>query len=209
MSNPWVDSLIRVGTRLVSALKAGPPKNVFNPEYLTGNNFLKRFNEVKRAEGFGAAYNKTRMESTLRKGSFVGKDYNGNMYYEDKNAPYGRTRWVEYPTPKGIWAIEQNYDASMVSPEWHGWLHYTHDKPGNVLAAEHEKPFKMALPINQSMQRPEFGRESEFHQPPCTMAARIVRGKVGPKYESWSGSVQTTNPALRNYSDNEKTLHIP
>jgi hypothetical protein len=49
MSNPWVDSLIRVGTRLVSALKAGPPKNVFNPEYLTGNNFLKRFNEVKRA----------------------------------------------------------------------------------------------------------------------------------------------------------------
>jgi hypothetical protein len=54
------------------------------------------------------------MESTLRKGSFVGKDYNGNMYYEDKNAPYGRTRWVEYPTPKGIWAIEQNYDASMV-----------------------------------------------------------------------------------------------
>ena len=114
MANPWVDSLIRVGTRLVSALKAGPPKNVFNPEYLTGNNFLKRFNEVKRAEGFGAAYNKTRMESTLRKGSFVGKDYNGNMYYEDKNAPYGRTRWVEYPTPKGIWAIEQNYDASMV-----------------------------------------------------------------------------------------------
>jgi len=118
MSNPWVDSLIRVGTRLVSALKAGPPKNVFNPEYLTGNNFLKRFNEVKRAEGFGAAYNKTRMESTLRKGSFVGKDYNGNMYYEDKNAPYGRTRWVEYPTPKGIWAIEQNYDASMVRNQW-------------------------------------------------------------------------------------------
>ena len=29
-------------------------------------------------------------------------------------SPYGRTRWVEYPTPKGIWAIEQNYDASMV-----------------------------------------------------------------------------------------------
>jgi NADH:ubiquinone oxidoreductase subunit len=149
------------------------------------------------------------------------------------------------------------HDPTQVSPEWHGWLHYTHDKPGNVLvrsrcpplhygvvlqrapcarrrpanparssvpkragapppppplspqAAEHEKPFKMALPINQSMQRPEFGRESEFHQPPGTMAARIVRGKVGPKYESWSGSVQTTNPALRNYSDNEKTLHIP
>ena len=279
MSNPWVDSLIRVGTRLVSALKAGPPKNVFNPEYLTGNNFLKRFNEVKRAEGFGAAYNKTRMESTLRKGSFVGKDYNGNMYYEDKNAPYGRTRWVEYPTPKGIWAIEQNYDASMVRNLWptrsclkaqlaRAWhetervscaarphagepgvarlaaLHARqagqragalalpapqlwcrasartvrpsptrHPRPIvgpetrrcsspppplSPQAAEHEKPFKMALPINQSMQRPEFGRESEFHQPPGTMAARIVRGKVGPKYESWSGSVQTTNPALRN-----------
>lgn len=62
--------------------------------------------------------------------------------------------------------------------------------------------------INQSMLRPEFGDinsthpnisfENGFHQPPGQMNARVERGRVGPKYESWSGSVQTTKPALRN-----------
>ena len=104
-----------------------------------------------------------------------------------------------------------------MSPEWHGWLHYTHDKPGHVMVAEHEKPFKMPHLVNQTMLRPEFTvpgnaayrTESGFHQPPGAMGARVARGRVGPKYESWSGSVQTTKPELRNYTDNEKTLHIP
>ena len=113
-----MDAVVRWATKVAQAAMRGPPKNVYNPEYLTANNFFKKFNEVQRAEGFGLAYNKTRMESTLRKGTFVGTDYNGNKYYEDKKAPYGRTRWVEYPTPGGVWAIEQKYDGSMVSPEW-------------------------------------------------------------------------------------------
>jgi len=209
MAEAWVNALIRMGKTVMETVKAGPPKGVFNPEYLTGKRTMQRFKEAERSMGFGPAYNKLRMESTFRKGTLVGKDYNGNLYYEDKNAPYTRTRWVEYPTPKGVWAIEQHYDASMVSPEWHGWLHYTHDKPGNVLAAEFEKPFKMPHTINQSMLRPEFDREDGFHQPPGTLGARIVRGRVGPKYESWIESVQTSKPELRNYADNEKTLHIP
>lgn len=228
---PWVNALVRVGNSVVAALKKGPPKiknssvtewkngswEAFNPVYLSQANAWKRFKEIWQKEGFGAAYNKGRMESVYRKGSLVGKDYNGNLYYEDNNAPYGRTRWVEYPTPKGVWAIEQSYDASMVSPEWHGWLHYTHDKPGSQMVEEFEKPFKMPHRVNQTMLRPEFTlpgneeyrSESGFHQPPGSMGVRVERGRVGPKYESWSGSVQTTKPALRNYTDNEKTLHIP
>jgi len=216
MAEPWVAALVRMGTKAVNFIKAGPPKGVYNPEYMTGAKTLKKFKEVERAEGFGAAYNKLRAESSFRKGTYVGKDYNGNMYYEDPSAPYGRTRWVEYPTPKGIWAIEQSYDASMVSPEWHGWLHYTHDKPGHILAAEFEKPFKMPHRVNQSMLRPEFNApgneiplENGFHQPPGSMGARVMRGRIGPKYESWSDSVQTANKALRNYADNKDTLHIP
>lgn len=193
-----MDAVVRWATKVAQAVMRGPPKNVYNPEYLTANNFFKRFNEVQRAEGFGLAYNKTRMESTLRKGTFVGMDYNGNKYYEDKNAPYGRTRWVEYPTPGGVWAIEQRYDGSMVSPEWHGWLHYTHDKPGTQLAKEFEKPFKQPHRVNQSMLRPEFGFDNGFHQPPGEMGSRVVRGRIGPKYESWSESMQTTNKELRN-----------
>ena len=58
------------------------------------------------------------------------------------------------------------------------------------------------------MMRPEFeiekgdnpwaGREKGFHQPPGAMGARVERGRIGPKYESWSGSVQTNKPQLRN-----------
>ena len=107
----------------------------------------------------------------MRKGTYVGSDYNGNKYYEDRDAPYGRTRWVEYPTMKGWFEIDNKFDGSMVrvlfalpspcphlhrsrdllavlivlctialparlvhalqvSPEWHGWLHYMHDKTG-------------------------------------------------------------------------------
>ena len=51
----------------------------------------------------------------------------------------GRTRWVEYPTPTGVgpdnpggvWAIEDQYDGSMISPEWFGWMTYMHDKKGD------------------------------------------------------------------------------
>ena len=110
----WVNALVRMGKGVLEAVKKGPPKGLFNPEYITSDRALKKFKEVERAEGFGAAYNKLRMESTFRKGTMIGKDYNGNTYYEDKSAPYGRTRWVEYPTPKGIWAIENHYDGSMV-----------------------------------------------------------------------------------------------
>lgn len=69
-----------------------------------------------------------------------------------------------------------------------------HDKTGAQLSSEFEKPFKQAHKINQSMLRPEFSREGldapqapEFHEPPGTRNIRTARGRVGPKYESWSG----------------------
>lgn len=194
--------------KVFAAAMRGPPK-VYDPTIYSNKTWIGIFNQVWREEGFGAAYNKLRMESVFRKGTLVGTDGNGNKYYEDLRAPYGRTRWVEYPTPSGVWCIEHKFDGSMVSPEWHGWLHYTHDKPGPQLAAEFEKPFKMAHRMNQSLLRPEFDQEPAFHQPPGAIGARVERGRVGPKYESWAGSKQTNNKALRNYADNAKTLHIP
>lgn len=207
----WVNAASKFATKMYEAAMRGPPKPLpFNPQYISPSKALKKFQEVQRAEGFGTAYNKLRMESTLRKGTFVGKDYNGNSYFEDKNAPYGRTRWVEYPTPPGWFAIDNKFDGSMVSPEWHGWLHYTHDKPGTLMAKEMEKPFKMPHVINQSMLRPEFGFEEDgFHQPPGDMYQRTARGRIGPKYESWSEAPAAGAKELRNYADNSKTLHIP
>lgn len=49
-----------------------------------------------------------------RKGKAVGEDRAGNRYFESAD---GR-RWVIYNGAN---------DASRVEPEWHGWLHGTHD----------------------------------------------------------------------------------
>lgn len=212
-----LDTIMRVAKSTMEAFLKGPPK-LYNPQYMTNANWIKLFSEDMRKHGLGYAYNNSRMQSTRRKGTYVGSDYNGNKYYEDRSAPYNRSRWVEYPVVQGVWAIEMRYDGSMVSPEWHGWLHYMHDKTGNELAAEFEKPFKQALPINQSMLRPEYahfgvdstGRElgnqpPEFHQPPGAHNARVVRGRVGAKYQAWGAEPSKQ----RNFADNSKTLHIP
>ncbi len=59
---------------------------------------------------------------TLRRGEYVGADDYGNRYYRDRrHLLHGRERrWVLF---KGM------PEASLVPPEWHGWLHHTMDAP--------------------------------------------------------------------------------
>jgi len=52
--------------------------------------------------------------SVSKKGNFVGRDENGNSYYESNN---GR-RWVIYSKVS---------EPTTVTPEWHIWLHYSDD----------------------------------------------------------------------------------
>ena len=52
---------------------------------------------------------------SARKGKKVGEDSLGNRYFASKD---GARRWVIY---------HGSNDASRVPPEWHGWLHNTHD----------------------------------------------------------------------------------
>ena len=54
---------------------------------------------------------------TWRKGVKVGEDDQGNRFYQSRD---GKRRWVIY---------DGEAEASRVSPEWHGWLHYTWDEP--------------------------------------------------------------------------------
>eukprot|EP01113_Clastostelium_recurvatum_P017602 TRINITY_DN2072_c0_g1_i3.p1 TRINITY_DN2072_c0_g1~~TRINITY_DN2072_c0_g1_i3.p1 ORF type:complete len:178 (-),score=24.01 TRINITY_DN2072_c0_g1_i3:72-563(-) len=61
-------------------------------------------------------------------GNLIGSDKFGNMYYEDKQEVWGRHRWVEYP---GGLPWEQPKESTTVPPEWHSWLHYISDYPGN------------------------------------------------------------------------------
>ncbi|WP_126976607.1 NADH:ubiquinone oxidoreductase subunit NDUFA12 [Frigidibacter oleivorans] len=54
---------------------------------------------------------------TARHGVKVGEDEQGNIFYRSKD---GRKRWVIY---------NGEAEASRVSPDWHGWLHFTWDEP--------------------------------------------------------------------------------
>ena len=57
-------------------------------------------------------------------GRLVGKDADGNRYYEAK------TNKNSYDGRKRRWVIFNGYaEASKVSPDWHGWLHHTFDEP--------------------------------------------------------------------------------
>ena len=53
---------------------------------------------------------------TARRGVKVGTDAAGNIFYQTADA---KKRWVIY---------NGEIEASRVSPDWHGWLHFTWDK---------------------------------------------------------------------------------
>lgn len=57
-----------------------------------------------------------------RKDKFVGRDENGNSYYESSKGK----RWVMYSSVS---------EPTTVPPEWHVWLHYT----DNVVPVNNKK----------------------------------------------------------------------
>ena len=54
---------------------------------------------------------------TWRNGVLVGEDDQGNRFYHSRD---GKKRWVIY---------NGETEASRVSPDWHGWLHFTWNEP--------------------------------------------------------------------------------
>lgn len=63
---------------------------------------------------------------TARHGTKVGEDAQGNIYYQTKDA---KRRWVIY---------NGEAEASRVSPDWHGWLHFTWDQPPTAAPLQHK-----------------------------------------------------------------------
>ncbi|KAF9422031.1 hypothetical protein HW555_002251, partial [Spodoptera exigua] len=56
-------------------------------------------------------------------GTYVGCDANGNKYFTNCNYMIGRSRWVEFNNN-----YKWDYDATQITSEWFGWLHYKTDK---------------------------------------------------------------------------------
>ena len=73
---------------------------------------------------------------TWRKGVKVGEDNEGNIYYRTRD---NKRRWVIY---------NGEAEATRVSADWHGWLHFTWDQPPTDKPLVHkswEKPHQENL----------------------------------------------------------------
>lgn len=102
---------------------------------------------------------------TKLKGVFVGEDVLGNVYYRTKD---GRRRWVLY---------KNLAEASMVPPEWHGWLHHTVPEPPTV-----------DPPIVKSWERehvPNLTGTPFAYRPPGSLLGAGKRLHATGDYEAW------------------------
>ena len=101
---------------------------------------------------------------TARRGVKVGEDAAGNIFYQTADA---KKRLVIY---------NGEIEASRVSPDWHGWLHFTWDTP----------PTKAALP-HKPWERPHqenLTGTAAAYAPPGS----IRKGDPVPRrdYEAWA-----------------------
>lgn len=108
---------------------------------------------------------------TLGRGVYVGTDAYGNRYFRDRKAVAGKPerRWVMF---KG------EAEASKVPPEWHGWLHHTHDTPipsNSPLIQKWVKPHQ-----------PNLTGTPEAYRPPGHALEGGKRDKATGDYEAWS-----------------------
>ena len=100
---------------------------------------------------------------TARRGKRVGTDTQGNIYYQTKDA---KRRWVIY---------NGEMQASRVSPDWHGWLHFTWDQPPTTSPLPHqvwEKPHQENL----------TGSDAAYAPPGSIRKSGTV---TRPDYEAW------------------------
>ncbi|HYD19594.1 MAG TPA: NADH:ubiquinone oxidoreductase subunit NDUFA12 [Patescibacteria group bacterium] len=92
---------------------------------------------------FGVLSNIQMLIHTSLYGKFVGKDGLGNKYYRGKARKGTRRerRWVIYPGEA---------EATLVPPEWHGWLHHQTDKVPPMDGGKLRKPWQLPHQPNQT-----------------------------------------------------------
>jgi len=106
-----------------------------------------------------------------RRGVFVGKDEQGNRYYEEKRPSLeGRKR--RYVVYDGL------AEASRVPPDWHGWLHYTIDEPPTVAPLKRQRWEKPHVP--------NLTGTVHAYRPQGSLARGGVRQTSSSDYEAWS-----------------------
>ena len=111
-----------------------------------------------------------------RRGVFVGEDEQGNKYFEEKRPSLeGRKRrYVKY---NGL------AEASRVSPDWHGWLHYTFDEPPTVTPLKRQSWEKAHMP--------NLTGTVHAYRPQGSLARGGVRQASSSDYEAWAPEADT------------------
>lgn len=102
---------------------------------------------------------------TARNGALVGTDEAGNRFYRSRD---GKRRWVIY---------NGEAEASRISPDWHGWLHYTFD----------DVPSERPLP-KKAWEKPHVpnltGTSAAYH-PPGGVLTTAQRPRATGDYDAW------------------------
>ena len=102
---------------------------------------------------------------TARKGQRVGEDGQGNIYYQTADS---KKRWVIY---------NGEMEASRVSPDWHGWLHFTVD---TLPTEEDYRPRPWQKPHRMNMTG-----TSQAYRPRGSILATGRRPKATGDYKPW------------------------
>ncbi len=99
-------------------------------------------------------------------GREVGRDADGNIYYESRDAS---RRWVVYAGET---------DSSRVPPEWHLWLHWTRKEP----------PTEVPLPAKawERPWRPNPTGTQAAELPAGALRAGGVRAPSAADYRAWT-----------------------
>jgi NADH:ubiquinone oxidoreductase subunit len=107
---------------------------------------------------------------TWRKGTKVGEDEFGNVYYEGPISTYG--------LPKR-WVIYSGYaDASAIPAGWHGWMHHRTNVP----------PPKQDYKAHdwQKSHRPNQTGTANAYFPQGSLSATGERPRVTGDYDAWT-----------------------
>lgn len=105
-----------------------------------------------------------------RRARLVGSDEQGNRYFEERRPSLeGRPR--RYVLYKGY------AEPSRVPADWHGWLHYTFERPPT------EEPFR--LKAWEQPHRPNLTGTVYAYRPSGSLAGPGERAKATGDYEAW------------------------
>ncbi len=124
---------------------------------------------------FGALTNIQILLYSALHGKRVGTDALGNIYYRGK--PRANDRFAGKPRERR-WVIYKDApEASLVPPEWHGWLHHQTDRVPDSANA-HRKAW-------QKPHQPNLTGSDQTYLPPGHAARGGHRDSATGDYQPW------------------------